>query len=66
VETRTHWKGGELVIETSPTQGMTLVESYTVDPATRQLVVTLQTENSTGQGSTLPLRRVYDNIGADR
>jgi hypothetical protein len=66
VETRTRWNAGELVIETSPTQGVTLVESYTVDPATRQLIVTLQSGNPGAQGSMRPVRRVYDNIGADR
>ena len=66
VETKTHWSGEQLVMEISSGRGMTLVENYTVDPATRQLVVTLQTGNSPVQGSTRPIRWVYDNGGADR
>ncbi len=66
VETRTRWNEGRLVIEINSDRGMTLVESYAVDPDMRQLVVTLETENSRFQGSTRPVRRVYDNILADR
>ncbi len=61
VERRTRWDGASLVTEITGVQGGRITERYAVDPATRQLIVTLElpprrgSDEKTGQ----TLRRVY-------
>jgi hypothetical protein len=75
IERRTRWQGDKLVSEISGAGSAKITETYTIDPESRQLTVTLQTEggnrqppqgqNNTpqsGQGRYGNQRRVYDVI----
>lgn len=59
VEIKTKWDHGRLVKETSLGDGMTLTETYSLDPETRRLNVQLKFTNSR-MPRPLTLRRVYD------
>jgi hypothetical protein len=61
VETKTTWKDGQLVMESQPEGGgAKVVQTYSLDPKTRQLIVTTAME---GSGRSMPpIRRVYDNV----
>ncbi len=61
VETKTVWKEGQLVMESQPQGGsMKVIQTYSIDPKTHQLVVSTAME---GSGRSMPpIRRVYDNV----
>lgn len=59
VETETRWKKDKLVRETNLDDGMTIVETFSTQPA-RQLV--LEVSMRGGPGRRKPLRRVYDPL----
>jgi hypothetical protein len=74
IERRTRWQGDKLVSEISGAESAKITETYTVDPDSHQLTVTLQTEGGNrqssqqgqhntpqnGQGRYGNQRRVYD------
>jgi hypothetical protein len=64
VETRTRWRNGELERETRLDAGFRVTETFTVDPATGQLIVTAQLRGGRFGGERRPVRRVYDRAEA--
>jgi hypothetical protein len=61
VDTKTRWRGALLEMELVPPGPAKVVESFTVDERTRQLVVAVKVEGGFG-GARPASRRVYDNL----
>lgn len=58
IERKTKWDGGKLVSEVNGLGRGKITETYSVDPETRRLNVTLEMEGGRGQARTV--NRVYD------
>ena len=59
-EVKTRWRDARLVVETHPDRGPKIVETFSVDPKPRRLVVSLVFEGRSGAPVTI--RRVYDPV----
>jgi hypothetical protein len=61
IQSKTRWRADTLEMEFSPPGGAKIVQAYTYEPETRQLVVTVKSSGGYG-GSQPASRRVYDNV----
>jgi hypothetical protein len=64
VQTRSEWARDQLTMSISIERGPSIVETYSIDPKTRQLVI--QVKVSEGRGPRMPPRRVVYDPASDR
>ena len=64
VQTRSEWARDQLTMSISIERGPGIVETYSIDPKTRQLLI--QVKVSEGRGPRLPPRRVVYDPASDR
>jgi hypothetical protein len=58
VETRTRWDKDRLIVETTPTRGPKVTETYTLDGEKKRLVMTLHFDSQ--RFGPITVKRVYD------
>ena len=63
VDTRARWDGHTLRIEVTPQRGLVMIESFTVDQNSRQLILSVVPIQ--GRFNSAPIRYVYDTLLAE-